>query len=63
MRFEAASKEAGLDLGEKKVQLLVHVSSRASRDYGGSVEAVMPKSCQQHQRGKRSDKGAYYSSL
>lgn len=63
MRFEAASKETCLDLAEKKAKLLVHVSGEASRDERRFVEAVMPKSCQLYQRGKRSDGGAYYSSL
>jgi len=48
VRFEVVSKEAGLGLEGNNVQLLVYVSGGASRVYGGSVEAVVPRSSQRY---------------
>lgn len=49
-RFEVASKEAGLGLEGRNVQLLalVYVSDEASRVYGGPVGAVVPRSGQRY---------------
>lgn len=63
VRFEVASKEAGLGLEEKNVQLLVYVSGGASWGYAGSVEAEVPRLVQRYKYGKRSDGGTYYSFL
>lgn len=60
MRFEVVSKEAGLGLDGKKVRLLVYVFDQVLGDYGESVRAVVPQSCQRYQRGRRSAGGAYY---
>jgi hypothetical protein len=49
-RFEVPSKEGGLGLEERNVQLpaLVYVSDGALRVYGGSVSAVVTRSGQRY---------------
>ena len=59
VKFEVASKEAGLGLEEKNVQPLVYVSGGASRGYAGSVEAEVLQSVQQYKYGKGSEGGAH----
>ena len=51
-RFAVASKEAGLGLEERNVQLraLVSVSDGALRDCGGPVDVVRPQSGQRCDR-------------